>query len=98
MRRFGTEGGIIARRYFVSGHVQGVGFRFFTDDVARRDGVGGFVRNLGDGRVEIVAEGEREAVERFERALCQGPPLSRVERVAMEQLEPTGLKIGFRIH
>ena len=58
----------IARRYLVSGRVQGVGFRFFADAVAQREGLHGWVRNLPDGRVEALAEGEADALDRFERA------------------------------
>jgi acylphosphatase len=68
----------LARRYLISGRVQGVGFRFFARATAAREGLHGWVRNLPDGRVEIEAEGEAEALERFERAIRQGPPGARV--------------------
>ena len=85
------------RRYLVSGKVQGVGFRFFTEDVARREGLTGFVRNLEDGRVEAVVVGEDEAIVRFERALGVGPPLSIVTDIATEVQPPiTGL-VAFEI-
>jgi acylphosphatase len=58
----------------VSGRVQGVGFRFFTAARARSLGVGGSVRNLPDGRVEIVAVGERSALEAFVATVRTGPP------------------------
>jgi acylphosphatase len=88
---------IVARRYLVTGRVQGVGFRYFAQDVAMREGVSGFVRNRPDGAVEAHVEGEIEAVTRVERALAQGPPGSRVEHLAMEPAEPTGRASGFRI-
>lgn len=88
---------IVARRFLVQGRVQGVSFRFFAEDVARREGIGGFVRNLDDGRVEVVAEGDEEAIVRFERALHLGPVLSHVERVETETRPPTGSVAGFRI-
>ena len=73
----------------MSGRVQGVGFRYFTLDAARREGLSGYVRNLDDGRVEALAEGEAESVVRFERALRQGPSRSRVEHVLIEDAAPT---------
>ena len=85
------------RRYLVSGKVQGVGFRFFTEDAARREGLTGFVRNLDDGRVEAVVVGENESIARFERALGAGPPLSRVTDISIELEPPMTELIGFEI-
>jgi acylphosphatase len=65
----------------VSGLVQGVFFRQSTVDEARRLGVSGWVRNLPDGRVEVVAEGGREALEGLVRFCRRGPPAARVEDV-----------------
>lgn len=79
---------IVARRFVVAGRVQGVGYRFHARDAAAREGLGGFVRNLSDGRVEVEAEGERDAMLRFERALRQGPPAGRVDVVAVTDLTP----------
>ena len=59
----------VARRYVITGRVQGVGFRYFTQDAALREGVTGWVRNLPDGRVEALVEGDAEAVTRVERAV-----------------------------
>jgi acylphosphatase len=78
----------VARRFLVSGRVQGVGFRFFAADAAQREGLAGSVRNLEDGRLEAIAEGEAESVVRFERALRQGPSRARVEHVRVEDIEP----------
>ena len=88
---------IVARRYLISGRVQGVGFRYFAQDAAVREGVSGFVRNRPDGRVEAHVEGEIEAVTRVERALAQGPPGARVDDLAVEPAEPTGRVSGFRV-
>ena len=74
----------VARRYLVSGRVQGVGFRFFAEAAGRREGLRGWVRNLPDGRVEIASEGDTEAIARFERAIRRGPPGARVEGVAVD--------------
>lgn len=87
----------VARRYLVSGHVQGVGFRYFAQDAARSEGLSGYARNLGDGTVESVAEGEAESLDRFEAALRRGPSRSRVEHVRVEGTEPTGRHTGFVI-
>ncbi len=88
---------VVARRYVISGRVQGVGYRFFTEASARREGLGGFVRNLEDGRVEALAEGEQTALDRFERALHQGPPGARVEHVVVDGRVPEGRSPVFRI-
>ena len=87
----------VARRFLVSGRVQGVGFRYFTETAARREGVHGWVRNLPDGRVEAAAEGEAEAVERFERSLRQGPRGARVDQVEVDDDVPAGRESGFSI-
>ena len=56
---------MIRRTSYFSGRVQGVGFRYTAQSIARGFKVTGFVRNLADGRVELVAEGEKEEIERF---------------------------------
>ena len=81
----------------MSGRVQGVGFRYFALDAARRDGINGYVMNHEDGSVEAVAEGESEALERFERALRRGPSRSRVEQVMVDEIEPAQGNTGFVI-
>ena len=87
----------IARRFIVSGRVQGVGFRYFAVDAARREGLHGFVRNNDDGTVEAIAEGEADAVERFERVMRRGPSRSRVEHVRVDNVEPAMINAGFDI-
>ena len=87
----------IARRYVISGRVQAVGFRWFTETVAAREGVHGWVRNLPDGRVEASAEGDAEAIERFERAIRHGPPAARVDAVEVDAVAPTGRDTGFLV-
>jgi acylphosphatase len=88
---------LVAKRFFIAGRVQGVGFRFFAEAAATREGVHGFVRNLPDGLVEAFAEGDAEAVERFERALRSGPPGARVERVDVAIETPSGRATRFAI-
>lgn len=80
----------VARHFLVSGRVQGVGFRWFVVDVARRENLRGHVRNLPDGRVEAAAEGETDSLTRFETALWRGPTRARVEHVLVTDVEPSG--------
>lgn len=87
----------VGRHFHITGRVQGVGFRYFTRDVATREGVTGWVRNLPDGRVQAYVEGESEAVTRVERAIRQGPPGSRVETVEVDTEEPGGAYSRFDI-
>lgn len=87
----------VARRFLVSGRVQGVGFRYFAQDAARREGLHGYVANQDDGTVEVTAEGDAEALERFERKLRQGPSRSRVENVTIDEIEPAVTSGGFMI-
>ncbi len=86
-----------ARRYIISGRVQGVGFRYFAHSAAVRENLHGWVRNLPDGRVEAGAEGDVEALERFERALRHGPPGARVEQIDIEHTVPGGRDTGFNV-
>jgi acylphosphatase len=88
---------LVARRIFVSGRVQGVGFRWFTHDAAVREGVHGWVRNLPDGRVEAFIEGDAEAVIRVERAVRAGPRGARVATVNVEMETPTGTYADFDV-
>ncbi|HAK56283.1 MAG TPA: acylphosphatase [Acidobacteria bacterium] len=88
---------MVARRYIVRGRVQGVGFRFFTEDTARQAGVHGHVSNRDDGSVEVVAEGDIDAVARLEAGLRQGPPGARVDTVEVEERVPAGVATGFSI-
>ncbi len=78
----------VARRFVISGRVQGVGFRYFTQDAARREGATGWVRNLPDGSVEAFVEGEAEAVTRVERALRSGPRGARIDTVTVHVEDP----------
>lgn len=66
---------------FVSGRVQGVGFRFFVQRAAAEAGVAGWVRNLPDGRVEILAQGDDDTLSRFEQEIRRGTFLARVDEI-----------------
>lgn len=87
----------IARKFLVSGGVQGVGFRFFAQRAAARHQVTGYVRNLADGRVEALAEGHPESVEAFRHELETGPAFATVDVVEELNVEPTGSYSSFRI-
>ena len=81
----------------IGGRVQGVGFRYFAQDAAAREGLDGWVRTRPDGSVEALAQGEADAVERFERSIRHGPPSARVEHVEVEHTVPDGRAAGFSI-
>jgi acylphosphatase len=87
----------LGRHYLVTGRVQGVGFRYFTWTEAVREGLHGWVRNAAAGGVEIAAEGDREALDRFERAVRRGPPLARVELVEVTDVGAGGRDTGFEV-
>ena len=87
----------IARRFFISGEVQGVGYRFFAQRTAARHQVTGYVKNLDDGRVEVLAEGPAQRVEAFKHELATGPRFSSVDQIEEINLDPSGLYPTFRI-
>ena len=88
---------IVAKRYLISGRVQGVGFRYYVQDHAAVEGVHGYVRNLSDGRVEALLEGDDESVLRVERALRRGPAGARVDDVVVETSVPSGRATVFSV-
>jgi acylphosphatase len=88
---------LVARRFLISGRVQGVGFRFFVEARAAAEGVHGWVRNLPDGRVEALLEGDETSVDRMEAALWRGPSGALVDEVAWEAASPSGRATGFSI-
>jgi len=69
---------LTARRFLISGRVQGVGFRYFAQRVARQIGVKGWARNLDDGSVEVFAAGTAAQISELEGRLRQGPPAADV--------------------
>ena len=81
---------------FVTGRVQGVSYRANTRDTAREVGIDGWVKNLDDGRVEAVFEGEEESVERLVEWCHSGSPAAEVESVDAEYGDPEGLS-GFEV-
>ena len=86
-----------AVRIFVSGRVQGVGFRYFVAGEARALGLAGFVRNLRDGRVEAEVSGSADRIEALIAACRRGPPGSRVDRVEIVESEAATLPDPFEI-
>ncbi|MGE3153089.1 MAG: acylphosphatase [Nitrospiraceae bacterium] len=88
---------LIRARVLVSGIVQGVAFRAFTQRQALRLNLHGGVRNLDDGRVEAIVEGSRKNVDALIVLLGQGPPMAKVERVEVEWSSPAGSEQPFQI-
>ena len=86
----------VRRHVIVSGEVQGVGFRMNARVQAQRLGLGGFARNLPDGRVEVEAEGQEAAVAELLWWLRTGPRFARVTAVEFEDCAPTG-ELGFDV-
>ena len=88
---------MVARRFIISGFVQGIGYRFFAMRAAARHQVLGTVRNLPDGRVEVVAEGDRDAMDEFKKDLATGPSMAEITDIEETDLPVTGLFRDFRI-
>ena len=81
----------------MKGQVQRVGFRLFVEDAAQRERIDGYVRNQHDGSVEVMAEGDADAMHRFEMALRRGPSGARVDDVETTSVEPSKRFTGFRV-
>ena len=77
-------------RVWITGRVQGVFFRAYTRDAAQQAGVSGWVRNLRDGRVEAVFEGDAEQVSKMVAWCREGSPVSRVDDVEVREEDFTG--------
>jgi len=81
----------IARAHVrITGYVQGVGFRYFARKAAEGLGLRGYVRNRGDGSVEVVAEGDRSAVTQMVDQLRVGPRYASIDNVDVKWEEPKG--------
>ena len=87
----------IARRYLIAGRVQGVGFRYFTERVAAQHGIHGWAQNTPDGRVEIEAEGDADAMRQFESLMSTGPAGARVDHVDTTEIAVGPDRSGFAI-
>ena len=77
---------MVGRRYFISGRVQGVGFRYFAARAAREIGVTALPRNLDDGRVEVLANGTMAQLAEYEARLRQGPPRADVRGFEVQEV------------
>ena len=86
----------VRRRVYVTGRVQGVWFRESCREEAQVAGVDGWVRNLADGRVEVVLEGPRAAVDRVVAWCRRGPRRARIDHVDVVDEAPVGER-GFRV-
>ncbi|RKF20147.1 acylphosphatase [Alginatibacterium sediminis] len=82
-------------RAIVKGHVQGVGFRYFTADQALRLGLCGYAKNLNDGSVEVLAVGEQDALGKLALWLKTGSPAARVTALALTYQDYEGSVKGF---
>jgi acylphosphatase len=71
-----------ARKFVISGRVQGVGYRFFAERWAGQLGLAGYVKNLWDGTVEVYAIGDEESLEQFKVRLAEGPRMAHVTGVS----------------
>ncbi len=90
MSSVGTSDAVRRLRAIVHGRVQGVNFRFYTRAQASALGLVGYVRNRGDGTVEVVAEGPEERLQRLLEWLHVGPSLAHVSRVEVAWQTPRG--------
>jgi acylphosphatase len=84
-------------RAIVHGRVQGVNFRYYTRQQARQLGVTGYVRNVWDGTVEVVAEGPRQQLGQLVQWLHRGPSMAFVEKVDAQWLPATGEFQSFEV-
>lgn len=82
---------VIRTHLWISGKVQGVGYRLSAENEARKLGVNGWVKNLPDGRVEAVLEGEKAAVEQMKQWCRQGPTAAVVKDVQVQEESPENL-------
>lgn len=86
-----------ARHLLIEGRVQGVGYRYFAYQAARRLGLQGWVKNLADGRVEALAEGKPEDLDAWVAELRRGPAHSAVGRIDQEPRPASGVFSQFAI-
>jgi len=88
---------VVSRQFLIAGRVQGVGYRYFVLRAAARHEILGTVRNLSDGSVEVVAEGDRTAMDLFKMELATGPSLARVTSLDETDVPVSGRFRDFRV-
>lgn len=96
MNNLDSKSDLIGAHVYISGRVQGVGYRASVTDAATLLKVNGWVRNLRDGRVEAIFEGPADQVEEMIRWCHKGPPAAIVEDVQVDYVEPRRIK-GFQV-
>lgn len=84
-------------RALIEGRVQAVGFRYFVHRAATDLSLDGWVRNLSDGRVELLAEGKQEDCDALLQLVSQGPSMSHVRNIETTWAKPSGGLLGFRM-
>lgn len=89
---------VLSKHYLISGRVQGVGFRAFTHRTANEMNLRGWVRNLSDGRVEVLAQAPASQLVEFEQRLKNGPSRSHVEAIAARLVKMNETIPGFEVH
>ncbi|MBI4257570.1 MAG: acylphosphatase [Thaumarchaeota archaeon] len=82
---------------YVSGRVQGIGYRSYVKRRAQDLGVNGWVKNLSDGRVEVLAEGDADKVEQLLEICSRGPPLAKVSNVEVRREQPKSDLMAFAV-
>ena len=82
---------------FIDGRVQGVFYRAFTREVAHSLALDGWVKNLRDGRVETVLEGEKKVIQQAIQKFYAGPPGARVSNIDIQWEQYTGKEVGFSV-
>lgn len=88
---------LVRTHLWLSGRVQGVAFRYYATIKAKEFGVAGYIKNLGDGRVEVVIQGESESVKRMISWCSKGPPHAIVENVILIYEDPDPGCVTFQV-
>ena len=88
---------MVRANIFVHGRVQGVNFRYYLHKYATELGLNGYVRNLHDGRVEVVAQGSRDDVQKLIDYVKSNPGLSRVVKIDIDWEKALGTSEGFHV-